>query len=517
MIAETSKLEPRRQFGVNTISSILVFVFNLAIGLWFTPFLINNLGIASYGLIPLANTITSYLSLITLSINGAVGRFLAIDIQKNDYEEANKTFNTALVSLLFIAVVILPISIVFVLFVPKLFDVPIGQEQSSVYLFLFIVLAFFVTQVDTCFSVASWAKSRFDLRNIVLISSQLAKLIIVIVLFWLIKPEITYVGISIFLAAIINLLGDVILWRILTPSLHVSLINFDRTRVRVLFGMGGWMIMNQIGTILFINIDLVVSNIVLGATAAGEYGSILVFSTLTRSLAHTLSSVFYPTIVSKYAHNDMESVTKLSNQAVHLLGYVIGLLAGLICGFGKPFLSLWLGPEFADLNILLFLLIIPLPINLSVQPLFGIQMAMNKVKAPGIVTVVMGLGNLILALVFTLAFGWGYYGIAIAGALVLTLKNSIFTPLYGAYIQNIPWFTYIKSMVPGLILSVAVFALAYITSSLVDLNSWLKLILVSSTFGLIGVLLIIFRGLRKEDKQLLLSFIPISILQRGNL
>jgi len=97
------------RFVINIFSNLTLYGFSLIIGLWFTPYLIKNLSVAVYGLIPLATSVISYLSLITLSINGAVGRFLTIDIQKKNFEEANVTFNTALVGLIFIAAVTLPI------------------------------------------------------------------------------------------------------------------------------------------------------------------------------------------------------------------------------------------------------------------------------------------------------------------------------------------------------------------------------------------------------------------------
>jgi membrane protein EpsK len=511
MKLENQQQKPHKQFGINSISNIFVFIFNLGIGLWFTPYLINNLGVASFGLIPLANSITSYLGLITLSINGSVGRFLAIDLLSQEFNEANKTFNTAMIGLIFIALFLIPFSIGFVLLVPKLFNIPAGQEESSTLLFFFILLAFFVTQIDTCFAVSSWAKSRFDLRNTVIITSQIIKIVVVVLLFFIFEPNIFYVGIGFFLAAIFSLIGDIILWRILTPELSIQPRSFDRSRIRELFGMGGWMVVNQIGTILFIHIDLVVANIVLGAKTAGEYGSILIFSTLFRSMASTVSTVFYPTIIEKFAKNDLGSVIRLSSQAVHLMGLVIGIFVGLLGGLGSTFLNLWLGPDFKHLGLLLVLMIFHLPINLSVLPLFGIQMAMNKVKTPGIVTVIMGLGNLALALFFTIKLNWGYYGIAVAAAIVLTLKNALFTPLYGAYIQRITWSTYIRAMLPGTGLSVIIGLLGFLISSMININNWFILIITGGLIGILGLILTYFLGLKPEEKTLLINFIPISL------
>lgn len=266
--------------------------------------------------------------------------------------------------------------------------------------------------------------------------------------------------------------------------------------------------MNQIGTLLFLNIDLIVANKVLGAKSAGEYGSILLFSSLLRGIAGTVSNVLSPIVVAKFADNDLNGMTRLSAQAVRLMGFAVGLPVGLICGLGEPFLQLWLGKDFSNLWLLLALMVFHLSINLSVLPLFGIQTALNKVKLPGIVTLVMGIINLLLALFFTIVLKWGGYGIAGAAAIVLTLKNAVFTPIYGAYIQKKPWYTYIQAIVPGLVVTILVGFASFGSTFLIVINGWEKLIIIGILItGLYLGGLFLF-GLKKEDKILVLGFIP---------
>jgi len=69
----------------------------------------------------------------------------------------------------------------------------------------------------------------------------------------------------------------------------------------------------------------------------------------------------------------------------------------------------------------------------------GLQLAANKVKTPALVTVIMGLANLGLALVLAGPVGWGLYGIAAAGAIMLTAKNVCFTPAYAAHVLGKRW------------------------------------------------------------------------------
>lgn len=503
-----SNSKQQQQFGLNVSSNVVAYAINLLIGLWFTPYLIRNLGIAAYGLVPLANSITSYMSIITLSLNGAVGRFLTIDIQRDKSDQANITFNTALIGSIAISLASLPIVISIVSGVPYIFNIPKGNESAAQLLFLFILFSFLITTIESCFSVSSWAKSRFDLRNAVVIVSNLFRVLFVVALFKFANPSIWQVGLGILFSSVLGLVGDFLIWKKLTPELSIAPRQFDLSRVRELFGMGGWIVVNQIGSLLFLNIDLIVANMVLGAKVAGEYGAILLFSTLLRGLAGTVAGVLSPIVVAKYALNDLKSVTRFSAQAVRLMGVAVGLPVGLICGLGGPFLQLWLGKDFGSLWFLLVLMVFHLPINLAVIPLFGIQMALNRVKMPGIVTLVMGIGNLLLALFFTIVLKWGAYGIAAAAAIVLTLKNAIFTPVYGAYIQKIPWYTYVRAIVPGLVTALITGLLSFGTTILTRIDSWGSLILIGAVITILYLGALFLFGLKEEDKALILSFVP---------
>lgn len=506
-----TKRNLRKQFLPNLIANGGVFVLNVLLGIWYTPYLIRYLGVAAYGLVPLANSLTSYLSLISLSLNGAAGRFLTIDLEKQDTVSANRTFNTVLMGNLALVVLALPIVLVLVLNVQWWFDIPTGQETYAQWLFAATLIAYLLTMVQSSFSVSSWARNRFDLRNIVVAIHHLARVGIVVVVFALARPLLWHVGLGILGATIIGFVGDVWLWRKLTPQLRIQPFEFDRSRVRELFGMGGWLIVNQVGTLLFLNVDLIVANTLLGAEIAGGYGSVLLFSTMLRQLAQTASTVLTPTVLAKYARGDMQAVNRISQQAVKFLGLAMALPIGLLCGFAMPLLKLWLGPEFQNLAWLLVALTAHLSVNLSVLPLFGINTAFNKVRVPGVVTLVMGVCNVGLAVVFV-KLGWGAIGIAVAGAIVLTAKNALFTPMYAAYIQKLPWWTFMTVMLPGTVANLLIIGLLYVIMQVVSVHSWFVLGAIGGAVSLVYAGIVYFGVLHAEDRKLLSTLLPLERL-----
>src|SRR5689334_11822125 len=99
----------RGRFSLNLFASFANLGLSGVVGVWYVSFLVRNLGPAAYGLIPLAATLTSYLSLVTLGINMAMARSLTIALEQSDHRRANQVFNTALAaSLVTTALLLVP-------------------------------------------------------------------------------------------------------------------------------------------------------------------------------------------------------------------------------------------------------------------------------------------------------------------------------------------------------------------------------------------------------------------------
>ncbi|HXJ73946.1 MAG TPA: polysaccharide biosynthesis protein, partial [Candidatus Dormibacteraeota bacterium] len=100
----------------------------MVLGAWYVPFLVRQLGPAAYGLIPLAGSITSYMALITLGLNSAVGRYLTIALEQKDDRRASLIFNTSLWGNLALTAVLLGLAAVGMVYLNRLIRVPLGFE-----------------------------------------------------------------------------------------------------------------------------------------------------------------------------------------------------------------------------------------------------------------------------------------------------------------------------------------------------------------------------------------------------
>jgi membrane protein EpsK len=312
-------------------------------------------------------------------------------------------------------------------------------------------------------------------------------------------------------AAFVTFLGNYILWRKLTPQLRVKVKSFDRGRFKSLMGMGGWVMVQRVGSMLLKRVDLIVVNIVFGSAATGGYGSVLQFSVLIESLASAASTVIRPVIIKRYVQKDILGLQQLSTQAVKLLGLTLALPVGLICGFSRPILSVWLGPSFEHLYLLLIFLTVHLGINLSVLPLVYVQSAYNKVRWPGIATMFSGFANLGLAVLLATWGKWGVIGVAVAGAFVWSLKNSVFTPIYTACIMRLKWWVFLPSIKAGVIGTLTVGLLAYASTWVTIPGNWFTLAGSASAVSILYLIGVCLVGLNRADWRLLEDLLPWQI------
>jgi O-antigen/teichoic acid export membrane protein len=481
--------------------------------LWFTPFLIGYLGIAAFGMVPLVNSLVIYMAILATAQNSTVSRFLAIELEQGDRLGANKTFNTALSAIAATFFALSPLILLLSLNFPVIFDVPQGWEKDVSWLFAIVAAGFFVTVIGNNFGVSPFIYSRFLLINAVNLVALLARIGFVVILFSLFRARLSYVGGGILIGALISLLGFVLLWRKFTPELHVQITAFECSRLRPMMGMGGWITVNMVGAMLLERVDLVVVNVFFGAAMTGGYAAVAQFSPLMESLVTAAAGVFRPVVLLKYAQGDFEALQRLSSQAIKLLGLGLALPVGLLCGFSRPLLAIWLGPTFGHLSILLVILVFHQSLNLSVRPLLDVQNAYNKVRWPGIATLLSGAASLGLAVLLAEWGRWGLAGVALAVGAAWTAKNCLYMPVYTAHIMELPWWTFLPSLIPTAMGTLFVGITSYSLALLRMPDNWFALMGSAILVSLLYAVAVWVIGLSRADRTLLKDLIPLQAMR----
>ncbi|OBU24871.1 lipopolysaccharide biosynthesis protein [Photobacterium aquimaris] len=212
---------------------------------------------------------------------------------------------------------------------------------------------------------------------------------------------------------------------------------FRLDKVQDILKMGGWLLINQLGFVLFMKVDLLIVNKYLGPEQSGLYSIAIQFNDVLRIFASIISGVLGPAILILYSQNKIDDMIKLTSGFVKFLSLSISIPIVIICVWSKEILNFWMGSSYISLSSLVWILTLPLVINIGVQPLFAIQVAMNKIKIPAILNIVFGFFGIVSSVLLITKTDLGFYSVAISSVIMLTIKNAIFTPLYSSYILNV--------------------------------------------------------------------------------
>lgn len=407
-------MNENNQVKRNLIFNILSLIANVAVGIFYTPFLVKNLGIVAYGIVPLALIVNQYIGVITDSLTSALTRFYSVALQKNEVEEASKFLSTS-----FIVIVGLIIFLSIPLFlivnrIDEIFTIPTELVEDAKLLFTFTIISFFSSLMGSIFNITLYAYNRLDYLNTVKIVRVSFKLLFVFVLFNFLEVNIAYVGISNLLTEIIVLVISIYLFFSFTKGkIKLNLLKFNKTALYSIGGMASWVIVQQIGDTGLYRIDTILINIFWSSKESGILGAFTELGVYSMTIAAVFGSLFGPLILMAYSRNDHVAVKVMTLDRSLSVGIVVAVMIGILCGFSSIILKMWLGVEFAEYSDWLYYKLFLIPFYSAAGVFAFAARAWNKVRFVAIITVVLGLVNFILVYTIGANFNDTEYAIKI--------------------------------------------------------------------------------------------------------
>lgn len=477
-----------KKLFINVVACLVSFAITLGINFFLTPYITKNVGAEAYGFVSLAINFVNYASIITLAINSMASRFVSVSVFKKKYEEANKYFTSVLVANILIILILFIPSLFCVIYLEKLIVIPENLVFSVKMLFLLIFINFYISLINTSYSVSTYAGDKVELFTLRNMESGVLKVVGMLILFYIFGADIIFVGISTILSTIYLLFFNIRYTKKFLPFIKVKRKYFDIKKIIEIFLSGIWNTITKVGQVLTDGLDLLISNLFISPTAMGHLSISKTISSSVSLLTILLSSIFQPTITKSYAANDKNIVNeiKFSMKVITLFSNI--LLVGVMC-FASQFYKLWLPSE--DTNLLTILTLITLIgsiVGTSINILFNVFTITNKIKVNSFVTLGVGCFNVIIIFILLklkLVSNPIYF---VAGVSVITalIKNLTFTPIYAAKCLNIKKSSFYMPIIKS-ILSSSVMAIIFIfISKLININTWFKLLLIACICAVIG-------------------------------
>lgn len=497
------------QIKTGAIISYIALFFNIVIGLLYTPWMINAIGKADYGLYTLAMSVIS-LFVFDFGLGSAITRYVSKYLAEGRQEKVDSLLGLVF-KLYIIGDILIFISLVVIyFFLPSIYQGLTSGEMESfkvVYIIasLFCLISFPFIPLNgilTSYEKFVQLKSCDLIHKIIIVAMMTGCLII---------------GGGLFSLVIVNSVAGVIIIILKLALLGKTKIRaihwgyWNRAVLKSVCSFSVWVTIIQLAQRCIFNIAPSILAAFTTSTAITILGIAICLEGYTFSFANAINGMFLPRVSRLLANNDRLEILNLMIRIGRIQIYIIGLVCiGFIC-VGRDFISVWLGEGYEDVYVCALLIILPSLFHLPQEIGNTTIVAEGKVKLQAYAFMLMAIINLAMAYPLTKYFGVvGLCSSIMIAYIVRTITMDLI--FYKTLrIDVISFFkeSYLKIM-PSLMLVVIV---CLSINHYLAFSGWIGFIVKTGICTICYVLMVWFFAMNKEEKELVL--VPIKkILNR---
>ena len=332
-----------KRIAKNTIMLYIRMFISMLVGLYTSRVVLATLGVEDYGIYGVVGGVVGMMGFLNASMSGATSRFLTFELGRGDKDRLAKTFSSALIVHIGIAIVVLILAeTVGLWFLCNKLNIPAERMQAAHWVYQLSILSamFGITQVP--YNAAIIAHEKMDVYAYVEILNVSLKLLIVYLLcIGNFDKLILYASLMLAVSILIMMVYRIYAIRQF-PEAHFHWI-WDKTYLRPLLSFSGWdlygnacVIARQQGTNFLINIFYGVVFNAASGIATTVQGTI-------SGLAFNIILAFRPQIIKQYAKGNVEDMSKLVGNAVCFTTILFGCMSIPLLLETHYIMKAWLG------------------------------------------------------------------------------------------------------------------------------------------------------------------------------
>lgn len=478
------------QMFVNLGANILAFAVSLGISFFLSPYIVKNLGAEANGFVTLANNFVSYATLVKTALNAAGSRFIIVAYHRGEIDKANKYYTSLFYGDLFIAFVAMIVGGICVWKLEYLIQIPIALILDVKILFGLVFLNFIFNTATTIFSSAPYIKNRIYLQSIRDIQCNLARAILLILLFWIFTPKIYFLGAATLLSGMILIVYNFYYKCKLVPDLRVKRSDFTFKYIIELISQGVWNSLTTLGEMLLTSFDLLIANIFINPSEMGILSVAKSMPAIVAGIGGTLAGVFFSEMTIAYAKNDREELGRVVKQSCMIISAIVTIPLAFLIVFGKEFYVLWqptLDPNRLQvLSILTCVGLIFCAGGNSISTLFMITL---HVKESALSVLITGSISTIVTLFLVKTTSLGILAVAGVSSILETVRMLFYiVPTATKYVNMKKW-TFFPTIIKSIFSTFILCALGLVIKLVISADNWSMLLGSALIFGICGLVI----------------------------
>lgn len=489
----------------NAIWAVLAVGINTGINFLIVPYVSESIGVEAYGFVTLANTIITYIDVISVALNSFASRYIAMAYHRSNYKLAQKYYSSIFVANLFLSVGIVAIALCFVPQLQNFINISLNLQKDVKILFALVISRYILVLLRNAFEVSNFIKNRLDLTEKIRAFSYVLQAGILVLTCNALDVHVWYVGAASFAAAAFMLIAQIVCAKNNTTKIKIRIKDFSFSCVKDFIVSGIWNSINSIGNLLNSGLDLLITNKMLSELVMGMISVSKTLGSVCYTLVVAISNSFRPAQLKLYTENNMAGLANSLCNSMRITGAISAIVIGGFFSCGKNFLQLWIPSQ--DINTIFTLSMIVLASDILtgvVNPLYYVFTLTKKLKIPCMITIAMGAVN-VVSMFFLIRYTRLAALAVVLTTMVLNLLHFVDTPLYAAYCLGISARIFYKPIVKHLLN--CLFCCAFMSTVnllMPETENWIRL---SGKIMLAGMIGVIVSGITmaslKELKNLL--------------
>ncbi|MEW5795671.1 MAG: oligosaccharide flippase family protein [Candidatus Zixiibacteriota bacterium] len=335
-----------RQLSRNIWTSWVGYALRIVISFLFVPYITATLGDARYGVWVLVFQTINYFVLLDFGLEKALLRFISKYLGTGQFGQINKVLGATFRLYLFAGSLIIVGSWLAATFLFDFFrigDPSLLSEGKTALVIIGVYMGMRFYLLPFAGSLGGF--QRFDISNLLHMLEDLLRTLIMVALlasgYGLVPLAVAILGMS-----TLKQIAAIIWLKRLYPQVRIFRSTSDRTTTRELLDYSRVTFGITLAWLVIFNTDAVLLGLLSSAAAAGVYAPGAQLMLYLRNAVNVIASPLTTRVSELESHGDLDGIRRIYLKGLAYTSYLSFFMTVGVVVYARPFVMLWLPPEF---------------------------------------------------------------------------------------------------------------------------------------------------------------------------
>lgn len=334
-----------KRIAKNTLALYFRMILSMCISLYTSRVVLDVLGVSDFGVYGVVGGVIGMFSFLNASMSGATSRFITFELGRKDIIKLQKTFSSAVIIHIGIALLVLILcETVGLWFLKNKLVIPDAAKDAAMWVYQLSIVSAMVSITQVPYTACIISHEKMSIYAYIEIVNVSLKLAVVFLLMFVPGTKLIVYGVLLLISSTII----AFIYRIYAVKKFKECRMkwlLDKTIIRPMLSFSGWDVYGNLCGMAFYQGTTFLLNIFFGVVtnAANSIGNTV--AGVLVGLSNNVTSAYRPHIVKQYAAGDIDGMSKAMCQGV-LAVILLSALVSIPAYIAMPeIISLWLGQE----------------------------------------------------------------------------------------------------------------------------------------------------------------------------